>query len=96
MNYPVVYSVIETEEMTYISGGSPDFRGLFNYLIGDYLRSTVLGDARSVVWNSAKSNSLQPAETWAKNFQSMGIFGKAGYLYGVFYLGQTILAYLDK
>lgn len=54
MNYPDVYSEIDANEMVYIVGGSPDYMGLFNYLIGNYLRDAVLSDARSAVWNSAK------------------------------------------
>lgn len=96
MNYPVVYSVIAPEEMTYIAGGSPDFTGLFNYLIGDYLCNTVLGDVRSVIWSSATSSSLKPVENWATNFQNLGIVGKVGYLYGVYRLGETIMGYLNK
>lgn len=36
MNYPDVYSEIDANEMVYIVGGSPDYMGLFNYLIGNY------------------------------------------------------------
>ena len=49
MNYPDVYSEIDANEMVYIVGGSPDYMGLFNYLIGNYLRDAVLSDARSAV-----------------------------------------------
>ena len=82
MNYPDVYSEIDANEMVYIVGGSPDYMGLFNYLIGNYLRDAVLSDARSAVWNSAKKGSLTPMEDWMKNFWNMNIFAKTGYLYG--------------
>ena len=105
MNYPDVYSEIDANEMVYIVvpkirwlivGGSPDYMGLFNYLIGNYLRDAVLSDARSAVWNSAKKGSLTPMEDWMKNFWNMNIFAKTGYLYGVFRLGETIMGYLNK
>ena len=95
MNYPDVYSEIDANEMVYIVGGSPDYMGLFNYLIGNYLRDAVLSDARSAVWNSAKKGSLTPMEDWMKNFWNMNIFAKTGYLYGVFRLGETIMGYLN-
>ena len=41
MNYPVEYTVITENEKIYIEGGA-DYWGLFNYLIGDYLRDAVL------------------------------------------------------
>ena len=96
MNYPAVYSVIDETEMTYIEGGTPDYMGLFNYLIGNYLRDQVLGDVRSTVWNSAKQFSLTPIKDWAENFWKMNILAKAGYLYGAYHLGETIIGYLDK
>ena len=43
MNYPVEYTVIAENEKIYIEGGA-DYWGLFNYLIGDYLRDAVLSD----------------------------------------------------
>ena len=96
MKYPVAYSEIDTNEMIYIAGGSPDYMGLFNYLIGNYLRDTVLSDARAAVWNSAKKGSLTPVEDWFKNFWNMSIFAKVGYIYGAYHLGETIMGYLDK
>ena len=41
MNYPVEYTVIAENEKIHIEGGA-DYWGLFNYLIGDYLRDAVL------------------------------------------------------
>lgn len=36
MNYPVAYAVIPEEEMSYISGGKdPNYKGLFDYMMGD-------------------------------------------------------------
>ena len=46
MNYPVEYTVIAENEKIYIEGGA-DYWGLFNYLIGDYLRDAVLSETRS-------------------------------------------------
>ena len=58
MNYPVAYAVIPEEEMSYISGGKdPNYKGLFDYMMGDYLRDTVKSDVRNAVWNSAKQSS---------------------------------------
>ena len=48
MNYPVEYTVITENEKIYIEGGA-DYWGLFNYLIGDYLRDSVLSETRSAV-----------------------------------------------
>ena len=79
MNYPVEYTVIAENEKIYIEGGA-DYWGLFNYLIGDYLRDAVLSDTRSAVWNSAKKGSTEPLQNWFKNFKSMGIMGMIGYL----------------
>ena len=45
MNYPVEYTVIAENEKIYIEGGA-DYWGLFNYLIGDYLRDAVLSETR--------------------------------------------------
>ena len=50
MNYPVEYTVIAENEKIYIEGGA-DYWGLFNYLIGDYLRDAVLSETRSAVWS---------------------------------------------
>ena len=95
MNYPVEYTVIAENEKTYIEGGA-DYEGLFNYLIGDYLRDAVLSDARSAVWNSAKKNSFEPLKNWFQNFMSMGFVGKLGYIYGMYHLGDKIDSYLSK
>ena len=72
MNYPVEYTVIAENEKIYIEGGA-DYWGLFNYLIGDYLRDAVLSETRSAVWSSAKKGSTEPLQNWFKNFKSMGI-----------------------
>ena len=96
MRYPAAYSEIDASEMTYLTGGSPNYIGLFNYLIGDYLRNMVLSDTRSAVWNSAQKGSLEPVKTWVKNFWNMGIVGKIAYLYGAYHLGETVMGYLDK
>lgn len=67
MNYPVAYAVIPEEEMIYISGGKePNYKGLFDYFIGDYLRDVVKGDVRDAVWNSAKQSSFTPITNWFK------------------------------
>ena len=81
MNYPVEYTVITENEKIYIEGGA-DYWGLFNYLIGDYLRDAVLSDTRSAVWSSAKKGSTEPLQNWFKNFKSMGIMGMIGYKIG--------------
>lgn len=61
MNYPVEYTVIAENEKIYIEGGA-DYWGLFNYLIGDYLRDAVLSETRSAVWSSAKKGSTEPLQ----------------------------------
>lgn len=85
MNYPVEYTVITENEKIYIEGGA-DYWGLFNYLIGDYLRDSVLSETRSAVWSSAKKGSTEPLQNWFKNFKSMGIMGMIGYIYGIYHL----------
>lgn len=95
MNYPVEYTVIAENEKTYIAGGA-DYQGLFNYLIGNYLRDAVLSDARSAIWNSAKKNSTEPLKKWYDTVMSMGIVGMIGYIYGIYHLGETVNSYLDK
>ena len=95
MNYPVEYTVIAENEKTYIAGGA-DYMGLFNYLIGNYLRDAVLKDARTAVWSSAKQNSTEPMQKWYDSFMSMGIFGMIGYIYGIYHLGESVNNYLDK
>ena len=95
MNYPVAYAVISEEEMSYISGGkSPNYKGLFDYMMGDYLRDTVKGDIRNAVWNSAKQTSFKPLIDWFKSFGKMGIVGQAGYIYGGYHLWEAIKGYL--
>ena len=72
MNYPVAYAVIPEEEMIYISGGKePNYKGLFDYFIGDYLRDVVKGDVRDAVWNSAKQSSFTPITNWFKTVDDM-------------------------
>ena len=93
MKYPVEYAIVAESEKTYIEGGA-DYMGLFNYLIGNYLRDAVLGDARSAVWNSAKQTSADPLKNWFKNFWNMGFVGKIGYIYGLYHLGETVDGYL--
>ena len=95
MKYPVEYAIVAESEKTYIEGGA-DYMGLFNYLIGNYLRDAVLGDARSAVWNSAKQTSAEPMKNWFKNFMKMGFVGKIGYIYGLYHLGETVDGYLTK
>ena len=89
MNYPVEYTVIAENEKIHIEGGA-DYWGLFNYLIGDYLRDAVLSETRSAVWSSAKKGSTEPLQNWFKNFKSMGIMGMIGYIYGIYHLGEKI------
>ena len=95
MNYPVEYTVIAENEKIHIEGGA-DYWGLFNYLIGDYLRDAVLSETRSAVWSSAKKGSTEPLQNWFKNFKSMGIMGMIGYIYGIYHLGEKIDTYLSK
>lgn len=95
MNYPVEYTVIAENEKIYIEGGA-DYWGVFNYLIGDYLRDAVLSETRSAVWSSAKKGSTEPLQNWFKNFKSMGIMGMIGYIYGIYHLGEKIDTYLSK
>ena len=38
LNYPANYQNIAENEMEYLNGGAPDFKGLFDYLIGNYAR----------------------------------------------------------
>ena len=87
MNYPVEYTVITENEKIYIEGGA-DYWGLFNYLIGDYLRDSVLSETRSAVWSSAKKGSTEPLQNW--------IMGMIGYIYGIYHLGEKIDTYLTK
>lgn len=89
------YTVIAENEKIYIEGGA-DYWGLFNYLIGDYLRDAVLSETRSAVWSSAKKGSTEPLQNWFKNFKSMGIMGMIGYIYGIYHLGEKIDTYLSK
>ena len=65
MNYPVEYTVITENEKIYIEGGA-DYWGLFNYLIGDYLRDSVLSETRSAVWSSAKKVLLSRCRTGSR------------------------------
>ena len=93
MNYPVAYAVIPEEEMSYISGGA-NYKGLFNYMMGDYLRDVAKGDVRDVVWNCAKQTSLTPLVNWAKNLRHMGIVGQLGYVYGFYHLWEDVKGFL--
>ena len=94
MNYPVAYSVIPAEEMTYLYGGE-DFKGLFDYMMGDYLRDTVKSDLRSAVWNSAKKGSFTPIVDWYKTASNMSLFGMAGYVYGFYHLWEAVKKYVE-
>ena len=95
MNYPVAYAVIPEEEMIYISGGKePNYKGLFDYFIGDYLRDVVKGDVRDAVWNSAKQSSFTPITNWFKNVDDMGVIGHLGYFYGFYHLWEAVNGYL--
>ena len=95
MNYPVAYAVIPEEEMIYISGGKePNYKGLFDYFIGDYLRDVVKGDVRDAVWNSAKQSSFTPITNWFKNVDDMGVIGHLGYFYGLYHLWEAVKGYL--
>ena len=95
MNYPVAYAVIPEEEMIYISGGKePNYKGLFDYFIGDYLGDVVKGDVRDAVWNSAKQSSFTPITNWFKNVDDMGVIGHLGYFYGFYHLWEAVKGYL--
>lgn len=71
MNYPVEYTVIAENEKIYIEGGA-DYWGLFNYLIGDYLRDAVLSETRSAVWSSAKKGSTEPLQNCSRTSRAWG------------------------
>lgn len=91
MKYPIAYTAISNEEMTYLCGGSDtDFRGLFDYLMGDYLRDTVKGDLRNAVWNSAKKGSFAPMVSWYQTVSDYSLLGTIGYVYGMYHLWEYI------
>ena len=95
MNYPVEYTVIAENEKIYIEGGA-DYWGLFNYILGDYLRDWALGDMRGVLWNSASGTTFEPIKNWFDSFKTKGIVSTIGYIYGMYRVGETIDTYLNK
>ena len=95
IKYPVAYSVITDDEMTYLEGGA-DFLGLFNWIIGDYLRDTVKNDIRNTIWSSASQMSLEPVKTKAKSYADSNIIVKLGYLYGFYRVFDTVYSYMKK
>ena len=96
MNYPVAYAVIPEEEMSYISGGKETYyNGLFDYMMGDYLRDTVKSDVRNAVWNSAKQSSFTPLVNWFKTVDDMGVIGQLGNFYGFYHLREAVKGYLS-
>lgn len=94
MNYPAEYKTLAENEMTYIAGGA-DYVGLFNYLIGDYLRDMLLGEVRSTVWNAASNTSINPIVDWVKGFMSKNIVMQLGYIYGAVRLGEQVDTYIS-
>ena len=96
LNYPANYQNIAENEMEYLNGGAPDFKGLFDHLIGNYARDLFMGNLRSAVWNSAVQSSTEPLMKFGKNFTQMGFAAQALYLYGAYRLAETIFGFLNK
>ena len=94
--YPANYQNIAENEMEYLNGGAPDFKGLFDSLIGNYARDLFMGNLRSAVWNSAVQSSTEPLMKFGKNFTQMGFAAQALYLYGAYRLAETIFGFLNK
>ncbi len=94
MVYPCVYTKIQEEEMTYLSGGSP--LDAFNYLLGDWFKDMVLSDIRNSVWNSLQQVSLQPVADTGKKVLGWSIPAQAAYAYGVYRLYEIIKPIWNK
>ena len=95
MNYPAKYKTLAENEMTYIAGGA-DYLGLFNYLIGDYLRDKLLSEVRDTAWNAASAGSVNPIVDWVKGFMKKNIVMQLGYIYGAVRLGQKVDSYMTS
>lgn len=97
MNYPAVYTAIPEEEMVYLAGGEYDFKGLFDWAIGNYLRDTVvMGGIRSAVWNSVKQSSVAPLVSWWQSVDEMSLAGHALFLYGCYRVYETVASFNKK
>lgn len=68
-------------------------RNFFNWVIGDYMFSEVMGDVRDDLWASAKSGNLDPFESRMKTFDEMSTPGQLLYIYGAFRIVEKVASY---
>ncbi len=94
MNYPAEYIVLETEEMTYLEGGSiytvgqKVFNSIYN-TIANNCQAQFLNSLRGMVWNCLQQQSLQPVEEFGKDFMNLSLAKKVTFLYGGYLVGKT-------
>ena len=94
MTLPANCTMIAEEEMVYLEGGTA--MDLFNYLIGNYLRDTVvLSGIRSAVWNSVKQGSFAPIVSWYQGIEDMSLIGHLGFFIGCYLLYDTVKTKLE-
>lgn len=68
-------------------------KSFFNWVIGDYMFSEVMGDVRDDLWASAKAGNLDAFDNRMKTFDEMSTPGQLLYIYGAYRIGEKVVSY---